>query len=53
MTGAAGERAEIAFLALARLIVGADSAIDGDLSQLNPLGNRAVEVPQIRAFINV
>src|SRR5262245_1465605 len=27
-----------------------DPAVDGDLSQLNPLGNRAAEVPQIRAF---
>jgi hypothetical protein len=39
-----------AFLALAKLVVGAKPAVDGDLSQLNPLGNRAAEVPQIRAF---
>jgi len=45
-----GEGPEIAFLALATLVVGADPAVDGNLSQLNPLGNRAAEAPQIRAF---
>jgi hypothetical protein len=50
VAGAPGECAEIAFLALAALIVGADPAVDGNLSQLNPLGNGAAEVQQIRMF---
>ena len=36
MAGAPGKRAEIAFL-LARLVIGADAAVDRDVSQLNPL----------------
>jgi hypothetical protein len=37
VAGAPGKRAQIAFLAFARLVIGADAAIDGDVSQLNPL----------------
>jgi hypothetical protein len=37
VAGAPGERAQVSFLALARLIVGANAAIDGDLSHLKPL----------------
>jgi hypothetical protein len=33
---ALGERTQVAFLPFAGLIVGADPAVDGDLSQLNP-----------------
>ena len=36
VAGAPCECPEIAFLALAALIVGADPAVDGDLSQLIP-----------------
>ena len=36
MAGAPGKRAEIALLAFAGLIVGADAAVDGDVSQLDP-----------------
>src|SRR5262249_6604650 len=39
VAGAPGERAQIPLLALATLIVGSDPAVDGNLSQLNPLGN--------------
>ena len=44
VASAPGKCAEITFLALAGLVVGADPAVDGDLSQLNLLGNRAVQV---------
>ena len=44
LASAPGKCAEITFLALAGLVVGADPAVDGDLSQLNLLGNRAVQV---------
>jgi len=47
---ASGERSKIAFLACAGLIVGADPAVDGDLSQLNPLGNGAATTPQMLLF---
>jgi hypothetical protein len=50
VAGALGKRPEIAFLAFAALIVGADPAVDGNLSQLNPLGNELRKVPQIRTF---
>jgi hypothetical protein len=33
---ALGERTQVAFLPFAGLIVGADLAVDGDLSQLDP-----------------
>jgi hypothetical protein len=36
VAGTPGERPRIPFLALARLVVGRDAAIDGHLSQLNP-----------------
>jgi hypothetical protein len=36
VAGMLGERAQVPFLALARLIVGRDAAVDGHLSQLNP-----------------
>jgi len=36
VAGALGERPQIPFLALARLIVGRDAAVDDHLSQLNP-----------------
>src|SRR5262249_51972042 len=32
-----GERPQVPFLALARLVIGADAAVDRDVSQLNPL----------------
>jgi hypothetical protein len=35
VASALGERPQVPFLALARLIVGRDTAIDGELSQLN------------------
>jgi hypothetical protein len=47
VAGAPGKRAEIAFLALTALIVGADPAIDGNLSQLNPL---AIELRKCRKY---
>jgi len=50
MAGAPGEGTEITFLARTRLIIGADPAVDGDLSQLNPLENRPAEVLQLRRF---
>jgi hypothetical protein len=53
VASAPGERTEITFLARAGLVVGTDSAVDGNLSQLNPLGNRASEAPQIRWFCAV
>jgi hypothetical protein len=36
VAGTLGERPQVPFLALARLIVGRDAAVDGPLSQLNP-----------------
>jgi len=36
VAGALGEAPKVPFLALARLVVRADTAVDGDLSQLNP-----------------
>jgi len=50
VASAPGERPKIAFLALAGLIVGAHPAVDGNLSQLDPLGNWAAEVPQLLSF---
>ena len=45
-----GERPEIAFLALAGLVVSADPAVDGDLSQLNPRENRPRSSQEIWAL---
>ena len=39
VAGTPGKRAEIAFLVLAGLVVGADPAVDGDLSQLDMVRN--------------
>ena len=39
MAGTPGKRAEIALLALAGSVVGADPAVDGDLSQLDMVRN--------------
>jgi hypothetical protein len=47
---APGEGAKVSFLALARLILRADPAVDRDLSQLNPLGNWTAKVPHIHVF---
>jgi hypothetical protein len=38
VTRAPGKGLEVAFLARAALVVGADTAVDGNLSQVNPLG---------------
>jgi hypothetical protein len=50
VAGAPGQRAQVTLLALARLIVGADPAVDGDLSQLDPHDIRAAQVPDLLAF---
>ena len=50
VAGALGEGAQIALLAVARLVVGADAAVDGNLSQLNPLRFRLLRSQQKRAF---
>jgi hypothetical protein len=50
VAGAPGEGAQVALLALAGLLVGPDPAVDGNLSQLNPLGNRPAEVLRMLTF---
>jgi hypothetical protein len=42
MPGALGEGTQVAFLPFTGLIVGADPAVDGNLSQLNPPADRTV-----------
>ena len=49
VAAASGKCAEITLLTLAGLVVGADPAVDSDLSQLNLVGIRAVQVQQMRA----
>jgi hypothetical protein len=49
VAGAPGQGAKIALLALARRIVGADPAVVGDLSQLNPLGIRTAQAAFLTA----
>ena len=36
VASAPSKRQQVSFLALARLVIGADAAVDGDVSQLNP-----------------
>jgi hypothetical protein len=50
VAGSLGEGFEVAFLAVAGLVVGADAAVDGDWSQLNPLRFRLVRSQQMRAW---
>ena len=47
---ALGVGPQITLLALAALVVGADAAVDGNLSHLNPLRSGLGEAQQIRGF---
>ena len=50
MSGAFGEHRQVPLLVLARLIIGADPAVDGDVSQSDPQKCLRFERSQIRAL---
>jgi len=47
-----GERTQIAFLPFAGLILGADAAVDGYLSQLNPQEMLALKMPKNKGHLD-